>query len=438
MRTWRNILAPAAVLAAFLLCAAEAPGASLRVRFPDGLSETIPVAVLDGVAYLRLQSLSRLCRRVDAGATLNYQYDPNDLRIFVAGKTVHATQSYTVIDERITVPTYPPRVEGGEFFVPLETVEEIRAALGLFEMTLDIGEPSFTGLPLPPDSTLMDNVVDLGRPAPFVSTPDVALPPPSEPSGLEGPSPASWDPEVLLSLPEIIPREVREIASTDLATLLERAAMPEFGRIALAPEAGLPAIHGEFAETVDSVTRNVASRLRDRLEATGCFSVQLPDQPVRADAIERTLEWANSTQCDALVALTVDISGFRDLKGMRIYTAHEAGDPSSRPIEKGGAYGLRPGLNYVPWQDHSLLLAGLIHDDLGRSETLNVHPVQIAPSFLLRRLTMPAALVSLGYATTESERARMVEEDFSDEIALHLTNALLRMRERNRRAFHGS
>jgi len=410
----------------FALRGGNSGAEDLQVLYSDGQSEAVPIVSYEGVEHISYKSLDHILHMIDAGATLVHDYDPKNLRLVVAGKTVSVKEAFVIIEGRISRPSHPLQVVDGEFLIPVDTLQEINRSLGLFDQ-LQLPKAAEQPPVLPPEAAVpRDNLPEL-QPTPLSEEP-------LAPSDVEiAPAPGASE-----ALPLTIPDHVREIASADLATLLRRAPLPSISAVALAPEGAEPSVQGSYAPVVQSVAAQVASRMQAVLEGTGRFAVRVPRQPLTLKSMARTVEWANNSQCHALAALTVDVSPNHNLSGMRIWTAHEAGDASARPTERGGAFGLPALFNYIPYEDYSLVLASLIFEEVNKTPKLKAHPVELAPSYLLRRVAMPAVIVSLGYASTDSERERMATTEFVEGAAQALCNALIRLQNLNQEQAYGA
>ncbi|MCX7014844.1 MAG: N-acetylmuramoyl-L-alanine amidase, partial [Candidatus Sumerlaeota bacterium] len=359
----------------------------------------------------------------------------------VAGKHITITQDqkgqgYITIDGKITRTRHPLQVINGEFLIPVDTLEAIDSSLGLFQTRLLNQNPTPTASPSPTPETIVPSEQPEPGAVPELQIQDLqpteagpALPPAS-PEAL-APGGASQPFQVT------IPDGVREIASADLVTLLKRAPLPSVASVAVAPGGASPQAHGSYAPTVQTVCENVGRLLKSDLEATGKFTVHLPNQPVTPKTLSKIVEWANSSASDALIELTVNVSPFRNLTGMRIWTAHEAGDGAARPAEKGGGYGLPTAFNYLPYEEYSLLLASMIYGGLNKVGAFRTRPVEIAPSYLLRRVAMPAVAISLGYASNDKERERISRADFAAEAANAIAGALIQMQQLNMESVYG-
>jgi hypothetical protein len=414
-----------------ILALARAFGAELEIGFPDGHSETVAIAQIKGVDYLSLQSLGGLLSYADAGATLEHEYSPASLRIVAAGKSVSVTEVWVVIEGRISRPEHPLLVAGGEFFVPVETIREINGVAQWFS----IPEP-----PPPPEPEQVRQIQAIlppEKPLPFTN--EIAIdrgaaqrPPLAMWDAAPAPPPEPLDPIERDAPPIMIPGIVRSISPDELATLLSRAPLASVSSIAVAAIGGDAAIHGPYAEAVGAATGRMAARLAKDLTDTGRFSVHsapAPFNPVDQAAI---VEWANESKCDILVALTADVASKANVSGMRILTAHSAGDPAASPLRDAEAYGLPLAFNYVPYQDYSLLLANMIYGETAWGLGMNVRAAEVAPLYLLRRCAMPSVMISLGYATNRDDLAQMLDDSFAASVSGAAAKALMHFQTKNR------
>jgi len=393
------------------------------VGFPDGSAESLSLVYFNGENHVTLRGFTEILQKVDPRAAIEYKYDPPSLRLRVAGKTISINDRFLEIDGRYSPPGAPIQVVDNQFLIPAKTVETINEALGLFEFSYQSPPPGVGAVGV--EVTIPETMT----PEPLI--PPSSLEPPMERVSIEEPETPSLEPAAIDTLPIVIADPERAISISDLAELLKRQPIRSFSRIAIAPEAGSAAMHGSYADDAQSIAEGVAAQLEAILLRTGKFEVRRPRSPVDPESPWQTIEWANSQPCDALIQLCIETSPFRNLGGMRIWVAHEADDASARPPDRGEAFGLPQSLNYIPYQDLSLLLGALIHGQLANSSRYKARPVEFAPSFLMRRLSMPSVTLSLGYITTEKERERMMQDAFLEGAAQAIAKALVEMRNRS-------
>jgi len=409
----------------------RAPGAELEIGFADGHRETVEVVQAGGIDYFTLKTLDRLLPYTDAGATLEHENSPASLRIVAAGKNVSITEVWVVIEGRISRPEHPLRVLHGDFLVPVDTIREINNVTQWFE------------IPKPLPAPKMKNVLEIRtilpseKPLPFTNEISIEgsitkKPPPTVRDAAPAPQPKPLEPIKRDDPPIIIPGIVRSISPDELATLLSRAPLPSVDSIAIVAIGGDEANHGDYAEAVRAASKKIAARFARDLKDTGRFSVHTEQKPFSPSEPDAVIDWVNDSKCDILVALTADVASTRDVSGMRILTAHSAGDPAASPLRAVESYGLPPAFNYVPYQDYSLLLANMIYGETAWGLGMNVRSAEVAPLYLLRRCATPSVLISVGYATNRDDLTQMLDDEYTARVSGAVVKALIHFQSKNR------
>lgn len=403
----------------WLILARMAPAAELEAIYPDGEREKFVVSFYEGVDHLNLKALEQMLLQVDSGARIEPEYTRNELRIIVQGQSVTISDEFTVAGGTVLRPEHPLRFVAGEFLVPVETLQEINNVLNLMR----IERP---GMATPSIETVATplSAADYG---PAATPPETALETP-----LPGDMQATPPDEGMAALPAIQPLSAlsREDSLVPaLNRLLGDVALPGVSSVAIVAYAADPLTYGEHATEASAITDRAARVLRETLEATGRFRVQVPEQPWSAQNLDQTIDWVNSQQCDVLIALAVDATTSSREQGVRVMIAHEASDAAARQALGSRRRGLPQKLNYIPYEQKSMQLARLVQEEMGRSPSLAVQEIELAPLFLLRRVAMPSVEISLGSVSSDGERALMAQGRFAGEVARAITTALNRMQQ---------
>jgi len=403
-------------------CAARiALCADLEAVFSDRGVQPIAVRQYEGVEYVSYKTLRDLLQRIDPQAHIANSYDPNELRIIVTGKSITITEGrdHIVVDGRIKRPQYPLRVIGGEILVPVETLQEINDSLKLMELRGPGVETPLVETPAVALSTTMPASAATSLPtiAPIIPEAVVQPPPELAPQTLPALEPL---PQTEATQPTTMPS-----SSPSVPSLLGQVNTGKISTIGIIPFTADRKTYGKNAEAASDITDQAAQMIRQALERSGRFTVKIADLTWNAQTHQKAIDWANTAQCDALIAVTVDSAIVSREQGIRLMFCHEANDAGARAAFTGARRNNLPQkLNYIPYQQKSLQLARAMYDELSKSPSLNVQPVEMAPVFLLRRAALPSVEISLGSVSSQIEREKISRGQFAEDLGRAVTMAL--------------
>ncbi|WP_030483648.1 N-acetylmuramoyl-L-alanine amidase [Nocardioides aequoreus] len=162
----------------------------------------------------------------------------------------------------------------------------------------------------------------------------------------------------------------------------------------------------DLADEHDAILHDLAGRVEGRLVAIGVQAyLSAPRGAVPRDDAERAA-FANRTRADLFLSLALDTSENPQAKGCSTYFFGGT-DPAS-------------------WSSAGERFAGLVQREIvARTDLLDLR--SHAKAFeLLRRTEMPAVRLDAGYLTNTSDRARLEDPDFRDQLAEALVVAVQR------------
>jgi len=418
-----------------------AGSADLVVTLPWGTVPPLPTRVLAGVSYLADKDMLRLATAMDPKAT----QQPNAAQAFflitIAKEPIYlfTNRKSVQINQTLLEASEPLRVEGGQYYIPLRSVQlildhyqDVKSNIPeLLKQPVPVAQPTPAPLAQPPavGSLAPENPPVASSAAGTVSTPGLGLAPPPLPDFLQA------DPrdiaEALLSFMG------KDPSNTSMRVGLKPVAAPLVARrfIILDPQTGSSGLPASAGAPPADLTYQIATRCRDLLAQAQTVEVYVTIKSASENpSADQRLASINAVTGKALINLRLDWSPFEENRGYRIFTAHESVD--SEGLERSrAAIAATPGAvpppaapAYLPYDDMSRVLALLLDLQMKRINRMPPaasNPLQMAPLYLLKRTAMPAVTVSLGYWSNPSDRSYLSTQDYVEQSALALARTIV-------------
>ncbi len=415
-----------------------APG-NLIVTLPWGPVPSLPIRTFDGVPYLADKDMQRLATAMDKDASQQPNTAQAYLLITIAKEPIFlfTTRKTVQINQTLFEASEPLRVAGGQYYIPLRSLqlildhyEGVKSNIPeLLTTTAPVAQPTPAQITQPP-------VVGALAPANPVSssvaavTPGPGLAPPPLPDFLQA------DPR---DISEAILNQMGSDSAANTASRgpLKSAAAPLFARrfIVLDPQADSKALAAAADAPPSDLTYQIATRCRDLLAQAQTVEVYLVTKSASENQTpDQRLLALNAIGGKALISLRLDWSPFEDNRGYRIFTAHEAVDSEGLERQRAaiaatpGAFPPPPAPAYLQYDSISLVLASLLDLQMKRINQMppaNFKPVKQAPFYLLKRASMPAATLSLGYWSNPADRSYLSSQDYVEQSALALARTIV-------------
>ena len=414
----------------------------LEATIGGNVSVSYPVQQIGPEHYLSISNLKEFFRTIDPTVTSKWDASTGIFTATLRGKTVTFYQDRnelrvgdSIIDAK------PLLATRGQSFVPLSSLERVLRTLPDIQTNLSrFVSPDTSDTSAPPAAGAT------AAPSPASGGLDEipALPgigPPTSPTPLT----RTVDPQTARSL---LARRVFILDPQGIDTLAKATTVTSATATANTPStttavtAELPPIPtADTSETEPTtstepnleLTVRVAERCREILEANPSVRVVLtiPASPTGASTAtaplspEQRVQTVNSAQGKALISLRLDSSPFPNIAGYRIFTTTPPSRASldAAPVPTGSP---SPETSYFPYQDFSESLGRILDAELARGG-LAAAPdrMKTAPLYLLRRSSLPSACVTLGYTTSDKDRARFSDTGYVESAARSLAQSLL-------------
>jgi N-acetylmuramoyl-L-alanine amidase len=204
-----------------------------------------------------------------------------------------------------------------------------------------------------------------------------------------------------------------------------------------------PGTHGTTGLREKDVVLAVAKKLREALEATGRYRVQLTRDTDIFIPLRGRVTLARAAHGDLFVSLHADSNDHRDIRGASVYTlSEESSDREAAKLaEKENMSDVIAGVDLTG--ENSPVATILI--DLAQRETMNrsarfaetilsllptatmvrpTSPHRAAGFAVLKAPDVPAVLIELGYLTNTKDESEMATETWRARVAQALTSAI--------------
>jgi N-acetylmuramoyl-L-alanine amidase len=189
------------------------------------------------------------------------------------------------------------------------------------------------------------------------------------------------------------------------------------------------------------ITLDVARRLKDRLETRLGLRVVLTREDDRSVPLDERAALANNRKADLFLSLHVNAALASSVSGAEVYylqldrEGEDAREAASEAVRLPVLGGSTRAIDIVRWDlaqsahvEDSAILAGLLESELRRQVPMSARPLQPAALRVLTGANMPAALVEMAYLTNPEDEARAQGDEFRNQVAQALFDAIVRFR----------
>jgi len=179
----------------------------------------------------------------------------------------------------------------------------------------------------------------------------------------------------------------------------------------------------------NQITMDIATKCQAILAREGSIQTTII-RPDRKASLEDRTNRISTSGADVLLCLRVGASEFRDVAGLQVYCTNEAVDWQGRQYsEEFSEPALLPmGLQYLPYQYQSLMLANYVKRELAKSVASSVWEIKVAPLFVLKRAAMCSVMVEVGFLTNPRDAKRLAELGQRELIARAIAASVLNYR----------
>lgn len=380
----------------------------LRIELPSGEFTDVPMVVVDDTPYLAMSDVSQLLRSTERAYLLEWDSSLGTLRILdgESSYSLFLDRSALLARGSIVECTHPLRILQGQVLIPVDSFILLNKYLAEFDIEMPRGLPEALASPPLPEGQ-----------GPF---PEPVLRPQETPE------------EDLITrlahveLPPYLP--VKSGEALQAITKTERVV--PFRHLVIDPDNG----SFRFPELKDpdypnQITLDIAKKCEAILVREGSIQITVL-RPDRKAALEDRINRINTSGANVLLCLRTGASEFRDVAGLQVYCINEAVDWQGRQYSEGFEEpALLPlGLQYLPYQYQSLMLANYIKRELAKSVASSMWEIKVAPLVVLKRTAMCSVLVEVGYLTNPRDAKRLAEESQRELIARALAGAMLNYR----------
>jgi N-acetylmuramoyl-L-alanine amidase len=187
------------------------------------------------------------------------------------------------------------------------------------------------------------------------------------------------------------------------------------------------------------ITLAIARKMQSFLVKAG-LEVLLTRTSDTAVGLEDRAAFANNRKGNLFLSLHLNAHRVNHARGSETFfmslEGSEAGDAAGAPSDEGLVAPNDAPLEFILWElaqseylKDSSRFAEMVQEEMDRLYGLEKRGVKQAPFRVLAGVTMPAALVEIGFLTNAEEERRLVSESFQDQVAQGLVQAVLRFKE---------
>ncbi len=378
----------------------------LRIELPSGEATDIPIVVVDDIPYLAMSAIVELLRSARQEYRLEWDSSLGTLRVLSdeTSYSLFLDKSALLAGRSIVECKHPLRILQGQVLIPVDSFVILNKYLGEFHVELPSGLPEVMPSPALPE-----------RPYPGSTLR------PEEP-----PEDALISRLSHVELPPYLPvksgEALQAITRTENVIPLRHLAIdPDNGSLRF-PELKDP-------NYPNQITLDIATKCQAILAREGSIQTTII-RPDRKASLEDRMNRINTSGADVLLCLRVGASEFRDVAGLQVYCTNEAVDWQGRQYsEEFGEPALLPlGLQYLPYQYQSLMLANYVKRELAKSVASSVWEIKVAPLFVLKRAAMCSVMVEVGFLTNPKDAKRLAELGQRELIARAIAASVLNYR----------
>lgn len=375
----RKIIKFHALCLIIMLAAAGAPGQEpFSLKTKDGRVLSLNTKTVNNAPHIPLPDLSRFLEQA-GGFKTEWDETFGVLRITKGDENYNLFLDKTVIlhNTQIVNGTQPVLNESGEILIPLSS----------FQMLAEIwGEFAIQGA--------------------AVATPQPPQPPPAAtPSATSAAA---------------TPRAPKPLSSGVMRVIIDPASEP-FKSQRTGGDKIKPIAREEW-------TLSFARRLKSVLEQDGGFEAVLTTAGGEKLTPEEKIRRINASGAAALVALRLEESEFESLGGIEVVAASSSLDMTADKSRAERGLSAGAAAVYIARQNESQNLAATLVEELERASGGRVGPVMPSPAYLLKRVTMPAVIISCGYVSNRADAANLVRDSHQENLARAIAGALMKFR----------
>ena len=200
----------------------------------------------------------------------------------------------------------------------------------------------------------------------------------------------------------------------------------------------LGAARDSFVEK--KIVLEIAKKLKHKLESYQNMTASLTRHQDVGLSLKSRVQLASELKADLFVSLHANTSFSNSMQGMEFYfnsadsfkfkeqteenKARIKNPNSSQVVEK-----IKNDFFFYDKTSKSLLLTRSIKDKSADLEQKSI--IKRAPFYVIDRTSMPSALIELGFISNRREAKKLASEDYQNEIAGLLTNAILEYKEKS-------
>jgi len=378
----------------------------LRIELPSGEATDIPIVVVDDIPYLAMSAIVELLRSARHEYRLEWDSSLGTLRVLTdeTNYSLFLDKSALLAGSSIVECKHPLRILQGQVLIPVDSFVILNKYLGEFHVELPSGPPEAMPSPVLPEGPYPDSTLRPEEP------PEDAL--------ISRLAHVELPPYLSVKSGEAL----QAITSTENVIPLRHLAIdPDNGSLRF-PELKDP-------NHPNQITLDIATKCQAILAREGSIQTTII-RPDRKASLEDRMNRINTSGADVLLCLRVGASEFRDVAGLQVYCTNEAVDWQGRQYsEEFGEPALLPlGLQYLPYQYQSLMLANYVKRELAKSVASSVWEIKVAPLFVLKRAAMCSVMVEVGLLTNPKDAKRLSELGQRELIARAIAASVLNYR----------
>jgi N-acetylmuramoyl-L-alanine amidase len=378
----------------------------LRVELPSGEATDIPIVVVDDIPYLAMGDIATLLSNAQGNYQLEWDSSLGTLRVLSdeTSYSLFLDKSAVLAGSSIVECKHPLRMLQGQVLIPVGSFIIVNKYLGEFNVEL----------PAVPPETM----------------PGAFLPERPYPESTFRPEETSEDAFITRLAHVEIPPHLSVQSGHALQTIAGAENAVPLRHLVIDPDNGslrFPEL--KDPDSPNQITLDIARKCQAILAREGSIQTTII-RPDRRASLQEMVERINTTGADVLLCLRVGASEFRDVAGLQVYCTNEAVDWQGRhyseEIEEPAVLPL--GLQYLPYQYNSLMLANYVKRELAKSVASSVWEIKVASLFLLKRASMCSVLVEVGYLTNPKDAKRLAQSSQRELIARAMAAAMLNYR----------
>jgi len=390
-----------------------------QIKNKKGETFTLTLNKVDGVFYVPMKDFLGALHKTDKNFQVVWDDQFGILRVNFKNKiySFFKDKSQLLVEQRIVQTDHPLRIFQGEVLIPESSISLLNQFLEIFELgTLPLSNSSSekesqnkSQISKPPVSSEYYVKSDKGLDSEFGKI--TSQQPDSFSIFFDSP-----DDSNIISSQEILKNAIKE-----------KPAIPK--KIFIDPDpVNSSSEKGEIGEfSPNKITTAIANRVREILSRNQELTVEIPKAGGREDTIEEKINQLNISGADLLLLLRCDNSQFESNSGIQIYCMHSAIDKEGTQIDLSSRsrFNLPYNLNYLPYQNLNLIFGAKLFEEIKSNVPVEVRGLRLAPIVVLKRSTMPSALLIIGFYTNPKDARLLASVGFQEILARSIAGAIL-------------